>query len=195
MDPDDKHKIQREVLFDPKVISKCKYDTNSEEKGNLKWYPVHLKTVHGESKYGRDTRRYVYFKYERDRTGSAAHMKHAMERYVLHKKKGYKQYRREDDDDIDLNELYKSDPFAATIDGHEVCCDHEDHWVYQNNEYYLCHKLLYAMLEKANELAKRGGTEFKIAPIDKCSSNLHYKKRRRIDYHREDRRSAIVAHM
>ena len=161
MDP--KHPIQYEVQLDPKVSMDCENDPGHvEEKGNIKWYPVSLYKPKKDGKY-------VYFKLEREPTDSIKHGWNATKRYVFKLKKPYKHIRREDSKT--QTDDYKTDPRAGVFDkSHVVCCD--DEWKNINNEYYICHNLLYAMLDAAERRYIKSVVDIigkvNIAPWDTC---------------------------
>jgi hypothetical protein len=153
---------QYEIPIEPKLNIRCDVDAGiSEDKGNLKWYPVSRAAA---KQYGTgESARYVYFKLEREPTHSVRHALYAGNRYILGREKSFKNKRREDDKVKGSSHL--DDPWGACVDTKGVCCDNDDHWNNRVNEYFLCSRLAYEFLDMA---VTRGPAKLRIRPTDAC---------------------------
>ena len=168
---DDAHPIQYEIELKPKVHLHCDTDPNKkidEDKGNIKWYPICHEKINPKSTSAKP-QKYVYFKLEREPTLSLLHFKNALLRYGFGIQKPG-ETRREDDKPKKIkHENHKKDPRGGSFGGPTVCCAKDDIWINVNNEYYLCHKLLYKMLDlAANPTVKVESADFEIKPMDTC---------------------------
>jgi hypothetical protein len=170
---DDTDQTQYEVEIKPKVYMQCEIDKANKEgfenKGNIKWYPISNKKVESSLKSNKK-RKYVYMKLEREASNTIRHQLNACKRYILRTEKTTTNLRREDDK-IKTNK-HESDPRAGLFGKNKlVCCDNDDKWTNIGNEWYICHKLLYAMLDLAE--AYYGESQVKVAtlgiePKDEC---------------------------
>ena len=70
--------------------------------------------------------------------------------------------------------VIKPDPLPEEEDGSfggkRVCSENNDIWININNEYYLCHKLLYKMLDLATNPTINVET-LELETVNKCNLN------------------------
>lgn len=149
---------QWEIELQPPVRAQCRVDGKNafEDKRNLKWYPVAPRKERPVTPPSGAWPRYLWFKLEREPTLSVAHTVNALARYGVGKKKTQFSNTRREDDEIQ-NDRHKRDPVSITFaNGPRACCDRMgDGWRNLNNEYYLCHALVYAILDKAEALVNQ----------------------------------------
>lgn len=177
---DDSDRTQYEIKLRPRVRVECDAEPGLfEDKGNVKWFAVAANKVRGSS---RKHSRYVYFKLEREGTKNLRHAVNATKRYVLQVDKKFGNSRREDDKQRTNQHL--TDPRAGVIRQTQVCCDADDTWDNHNNEYYVCHRLVYAMLDAAEEFVLAGRTQIDdviVLPVNQCSLRPDRKRKRAVE--------------